>query len=82
MIQTQQMAPDPISNNTTSQFQGSLQMSEIFPAETKGLDLKSKILIVDDEKFNCDIIESFLMILGIQNYQERSEQCYNGQQAV
>tara|TARA_B110000285_G_C14782565_1_gene449250 strand:+ start:227 stop:364 length:138 start_codon:yes stop_codon:yes gene_type:complete len=23
-----------------------------------------KILIVDDEKFNCDIIEGFLMILG------------------
>jgi hypothetical protein len=26
-----------------------------------------KILIVDDEKFNCDIIDGFLMILGIQN---------------
>jgi hypothetical protein len=23
-----------------------------------------KILIVDDEKFNCDIIDGFLMILG------------------
>lgn len=23
-----------------------------------------KILVVDDEKFNCDIIEGFLMILG------------------
>ena len=24
-----------------------------------------KILIVDDEKFNCDIIDGFLMILGV-----------------
>ena len=29
------------------------------------LDMTGKILIVDDEKFNCDIIESFLMVLGI-----------------
>jgi CheY-like chemotaxis protein len=26
-----------------------------------------KILIVDDERFNCDIIEGFLMILGVTN---------------
>jgi PleD family two-component response regulator len=25
-----------------------------------------KILVVDDEKFNCDIIEGFLMILGYE----------------
>ena len=37
------------------------------------VDQTSKILIVDDEKFNCDIIESFLMILGIANYQDRCE---------
>jgi len=26
-----------------------------------------KILIVDDEKFNCEIIDGFLMVLGIKN---------------
>ena len=44
--------------------------------------MTGKILIVDDEKFNCDIIESFLMVLGLKNYKDRSEQCYNGDQAV
>jgi hypothetical protein len=29
-----------------------------------------KILIVDDEKFNCDIIEGFLMILGFDQREE------------
>lgn len=28
---------------------------------------RRKILIVDDEKFNCDIIYGFLMILGVKN---------------
>lgn len=37
---------------------------------------------MDDEKFNCDVIESFLMCFGMQNYKDRSEQCYNGEQAV
>ena len=41
-----------------------------------------KILIVDDEKFNCDIIDGFLMILGFQNRQELTEFAYNGEQAV
>ena len=27
----------------------------------------NKILIVDDEKFNCDIIYGFMMVLGIKN---------------
>jgi len=41
-----------------------------------------KILIVDDEKFNCDIIEGFLMILGFTHRNEMSEFAYNGEQAV
>jgi CheY-like chemotaxis protein len=44
--------------------------------------LNSKILIVDDEKFNCDIIEGFLMVLQMPNYQQRTDQCYNGETAV
>ena len=41
-----------------------------------------KILIVDDEKFNCDIIDGLLMILGVENRQFRSQFAYNGEQAV
>ena len=40
------------------------------------------ILIVDDEKFNCDIIDGFLMILGYANRKERTTFAYNGEQAV
>ena len=39
-------------------------------------------MIVDDEKFNCDIIEGFLMVLNMHNYKARVKQCYNGEQAV
>ena len=59
-----------------SQFYNNIGKNDI--TSEISLDQGSKILIVDDEKFNCDIIESFLMILGIANHQERSEQCYNG----
>lgn len=41
-----------------------------------------KILIVDDEKFNCDIIEGFLMILGFDQRSSLTEYAYNGEQAV
>ena len=37
-----------------------------------------KILIVDDEKFNCDIIDGFLMILGIEKREEICTFAYNG----
>ena len=43
---------------------------------------KRKILIVDDEKFNCDIIYGFLMILGIKNRSEIAEFAYNGEEAL
>ena len=43
---------------------------------------RRKILIVDDEKFNCDIIYGFLMILGIRNRQEIAEFAYNGEEAL
>lgn len=41
-----------------------------------------KILVVDDEQFNCDIIEGFLMVLGMKNSTKRCNKCYNGEQAV
>ena len=41
-----------------------------------------KILIVDDEKFNVDIIYGFLMILGVKNRSEIAEFAYNGEEAV
>ena len=41
-----------------------------------------KILVVDDEKFNCDIIYGFLMILGFKNRKEMTKFAYNGEQAV
>jgi CheY-like chemotaxis protein len=42
----------------------------------------SKILVVDDEKFNCDIIDGFLMILGFKNRHQMTVFSYNGEQAV
>jgi len=43
---------------------------------------RATILIVDDEKFNCDIIYGFLMILQVPNRKEICEFAYNGQQAL
>ena len=42
----------------------------------------SRILVVDDEKFNCDIILGFLMLLGLKNRHQRTAFAYNGEQAV
>ena len=41
-----------------------------------------KILIVDDEKFNCDILYGFLMILGVKNRSDIVEFAYNGEEAL
>ena len=44
-----------------------------------------KILIVDDEKFNCDIIDGFLMILGFKELPGAKDAvhfAYNGEQAI
>lgn len=38
-------------------------------ASKKSILNQGSILVVDDEKFNCDIIEGFLMILGFENRQ-------------
>jgi len=43
---------------------------------------RGRILVVDDEKFNCDIIFGFLMILGVKNRKEMTHFAYNGEQAV
>ena len=39
-------------------------------------------MIVDDEKFNCDIIYGFMMILGVKNRSELAEFVYNGEEAL
>ena len=44
--------------------------------------LESKIMIVDDEMFNCQIILGFLMVLGVENRQELADVGLNGEQAV
>lgn len=62
-----------------------MTVQDIFPKEGPGLihsKPESKILIVDDEKFNCDIVEGFLQVLGMNNVKKRAEQCYDGDQAV
>ena len=41
----------------------------------------NKILIVDDEKFNCDIVYGFMMILGIANRSTIAEFAFNGEEA-
>ena len=38
--------------------------------------------MVDDEKFNCDIIYGFLMILGVKNRSAITEFAYNGEEAL
>ena len=39
-------------------------------------------MIVDDEKFNSDVIYGFLMILGVKNRQEIAEFAFNGEEAL
>ena len=51
------------------------------PSKLKNSDC-GKILVVDDEKFNCDIVYGFLMILGFKERKERTTFAYNGEQAV
>jgi CheY-like chemotaxis protein len=41
----------------------------------------NKILIVDDEKFNCDIIYGFMMVLGVANRSAIAEFAFNGEEA-
>jgi hypothetical protein len=67
--------------NAPSKF--SVLQSNTFAIENnKPLLNVGKILIVDDEKFNCDIIEGFLMILGFDQRENMTEYAYNGEQAV
>jgi hypothetical protein len=58
-------------------------ISSIFSKVDRSTNLnRATILICDDEKFNCDIIYGFLMILGVPNRKEICEFAYNGQQAL
>jgi len=43
---------------------------------------KRNILVVDDEKFNRDIIEGFLMVLGFEDYTTRMVEASDGQEAI
>ena len=40
------------------------------------------MLIVDDERFNCDIIYGFMMLLAVQNRKAKTDFAYNGEQAI
>lgn len=42
----------------------------------------NSILIVDDEKFNCDIVDSFLGVLGFKSQEDRVDHAYNGETAI
>ena len=53
-----------------------------FEDENLWTENTKKILVVDDERFNCDIIDGFLMIVGIKNRNEMVEYAYNGEEAV
>lgn len=69
------MAPFNIDHNAVKKLISGDSSSQAFKHH-------GKILIVDDEKFNCDIISGFLMILGVQNRDALTEFAYNGEQAV
>ena len=49
--------------------------------QKQGISNSGKVLIVDDERFNCDIIDGFLMILGFPDRENMREFAYNGEQA-
>jgi len=59
-----------------------MEITEMFDELSNSSRNEGKILIVDDEKFNCDIIYGFLMILGFKNRDKRTAFAYNGEQAV
>jgi two-component system sensor histidine kinase/response regulator len=43
---------------------------------------KHKILIVDDEKTNCNIISGLMLMLGVPNRKQIATFAYDGEQAV
>jgi CheY-like chemotaxis protein len=49
---------------------------------TVGDDHIMKILVVDDEKTNCDIVNGFLLNLGVNNIEKVLEYAYDGEQAI
>ena len=71
------------ANAGFAQPQNGINTSKSFPKMDRNTNLnRATILICDDEKFNCDIIYGFLMILGVPNRKEVCEFAYNGQQAL
>ena len=38
----------------------------------------SKILIVDDEKFNCKVVQAYLMTLGIKEAKKKVKAVFDG----
>lgn len=48
----------------------------------ENINYHGKILIVDDEKFNCDILYGFLMILGLKNRRKITDFAFNGEEAL
>ena len=77
--------------NVYNRSKSSSTFNQISKKESLGVSSKNttnfrqnhgKILIVDDEKFNCDIIEGFLLILGFKDREKKCVFAYNGEQAV
>ena len=45
-------------------------------------DRLGKILVVDDEQYNLDVVKVFLEILGMEKIEERVTFCHNGKQST
>jgi TRAP-type uncharacterized transport system substrate-binding protein len=52
------------------------------PDEEEKVIQTGKILVVDDEKFNCDIIYGLMLVLGLKDRQNLTSFAYNGEQAI
>ena len=52
------------------------------PGIHSSLSKTGYILVVDDEKYNCDVIYGLMGVLNVDKRKEITEFCYNGQDAV
>ena len=43
---------------------------------------QKKILVIDDEPFNCQVINSMLSILEFEDLSEKVDYCYSGKAAL
>jgi len=71
----------PINQPPLELSEPSLQITD-FPPPLRPDPKFFKILIVDDEKFNCDIFYGFLLILGCKNREKVADFANSGLDAV